>query len=474
MSYHIAFDVAHKPRGQINENLTELRDHLTSNDFACYNFLEIPITEDKLTPYDILVFVCPDFSRVSSSEITEISNWVKNSGGGLLFLSHAGGDRGRGSNLSEISENFGILFESDQVLDERINLGLENIPLVSTFNVPHPITTNVGTLCYRSGCSLSIVGTGVFSIADSNETSEPFSCPLICVAESGKGRVCCIGSYEMFRDKVAGGFQCEDHPDLALNMFKWLVSDYRIELRSSIDVPVPIDQPSGIAPQIIEGSQQSASPTQIENKSIKIDFSMQISKKSELVELLKIFQNQINTIKTTIDNLIKSAIESKDVIVEMPVKKALDQSIDTLVDQPLEEPLRKPIRLPELDKKKPIRLPEPEIEKPVEKEVLKDDSELTALPPKPESLIVEAPEDSELPAASKHKTEGKTKKDLKDEKQGLESKLSSVEDLQKYIDKKHTSGKINDEEYSKRSKKIQKDIKKTNKRLSVINKLLDK
>ncbi|MHA2399074.1 MAG: hypothetical protein ACXADU_09315, partial [Promethearchaeota archaeon] len=67
-----------------------------------------------------------------------------------------------------------------------------------------------------------------------------------------------------------------------------------------------------------------------------------------------------------------------------------------------------------------------------------------------------------------------TKKDLKDEKQGLESKLSSVEDLQKYIDKKHTSGKINDDEYSKRSKKIQKDIKKTNKRLSVIDKLLEK
>ncbi|MHA2123390.1 MAG: hypothetical protein ACW990_19500, partial [Promethearchaeota archaeon] len=228
MSYHIAFDVAHKPRGLINENLTELRDHLNSNDFACYNFLEIPITEDKLTPYDILVFVCPDFSRVSSAEITEISNWVKNSGGGLLLLSHAGGDRGRGSNLSEISEKFGILFESDQVLDDRINLGLENIPLVSTFNIPHPITANIGTLCYRSGCSLSIIKTSVFSIADSNETSEPFSCPLICVSESGNGRVCCVGSYEMFRDKIGGGFQCEDHPDLALNMFKWLVSDYRI------------------------------------------------------------------------------------------------------------------------------------------------------------------------------------------------------------------------------------------------------
>ena len=126
MQYHIAFDVSHKPRGKIDENLTELRDSLEANDFVCYNFLEVPITEESLMPYDILVFVCPDFARLSSIEITSIVNWVKNSGGGLLLLSHAGGDRGRGSNLSEISEQFGITFENDQVLDDKINLGLEN------------------------------------------------------------------------------------------------------------------------------------------------------------------------------------------------------------------------------------------------------------------------------------------------------------------------------------------------------------
>ena len=167
MSYHIAFDVGHKPRGRIDDNLTELRDQLNSNDFVCYNFLEIPITEESLIPYDILALVCPDFSRITANEITQIVKWVKNSGGGLLLLSHAGGDRGRGSNLSEISEQFGIIFENDQVLDERVNLGMENIPLISTFNIPHPITSEIDTLCYRSGCSLSIVGSGAFSIADS-------------------------------------------------------------------------------------------------------------------------------------------------------------------------------------------------------------------------------------------------------------------------------------------------------------------
>ena len=104
MPYKIAFDVGHKPRGKLDENLTELRDFLNANDFMCYNFLETPITQTSLEPFDILVFVCPDFAKISSMEISEINNWVRNDGGGLLLLSHAGGDRGRNSNLSELSQ----------------------------------------------------------------------------------------------------------------------------------------------------------------------------------------------------------------------------------------------------------------------------------------------------------------------------------------------------------------------------------
>ncbi|MHA2123098.1 MAG: hypothetical protein ACW990_18015, partial [Promethearchaeota archaeon] len=154
-------------------------------------------------------------------------------------------------------------------------------------------------------------------------------------------------------------------------------------------------------------------------------------------------------------------------------EEAPDTRINSPVDKSLEEILEKPVRLPELDSEKPVQLSELDSEKPVIAEVVKNDSDLTALPPKPESLIIEDPEE-ELTSAPRRKTGGKTKKDLKDEKQGLESKLTSEEDLLKFIDKKHTSGKIDDEEYSNRSKKIQKDIKKTNKRLNVINKLLDK
>ena len=271
MPYNIAFDVAHKPRGKLDENLTEMRDFLNANEFVCYNYLETPVTQFSLKPFDILVFVCPDFAKISSMEITEIVNWVKEDGGGLLLLSHAGGDRGRNSNLSELSQQFGMAFENDQVLDETYNLGMENMPIITSFIPPHPITSGINSLCFRSGCSLTVLGSA-FSIASSNESSEPFSTPLICVSEVEMGRVCTIGSYEMFRDKVGGGFSYEDHPNLVYNLFNWLISDYRMDLRSKGQVPE-------IAPQPVESFAQSPdyASEPIDSFSCPINFPSTIS-----------------------------------------------------------------------------------------------------------------------------------------------------------------------------------------------------
>ena len=472
MTYHIAFDVSHKPRGKIDENLTELRDSLNSNDFACYNFLELPITEDSLKSYDILVLACPDFTKISTLEITAIVSWVRNSGGGLLLLSHAGGDKGRGSNLTEISEQFGIAFENDQVLDEKYNLGLENIPQISTFNIPHPITSGIDSLCYRSGCSLTIFGSGAFSIADSNETSEPFSCPLICVSESGKGRVCCIGSYEMFRDKIGGGFQCNEHPKLTLNIFQWLISDYRMELRANED---------GIAsvPQIIDDTKlfiesqtfsKNAIPQSNKNSSEIVGISINISSNRELIELLKTFQKQINTTKIIIDKLVETAISSENGVTEAKIKKPNSVTYDAIQKDILEIQQNEYTK-PEL-KRSSVKTNEQLVP-----ENIQEESELTTLPPKPESLRKGANDQSSklsLKPAPKLKTGAKTKKELKDEKEGLETKLSSVEGLLNFIDKKHSTGKLDDEEYKFRSKKLQSDLKKTKKKINMINKILKK
>lgn len=453
MPYNIAFDVAHKPRGRLDDNFTELKDFLNTNGFECYNFLEAPITKSSLKPYDVLVFVCPDFSKISSLEISEINNWVRKDGGGLLLLSHAGGDRGRNSNLSDLSQNFGMAFENDQVLDETYNLGMENMPIITSFIPPHPISNGLSSICFRSGCSLIVLGNAI-SIVSSNETSEPFSSPLICVSEPDNGRVCAIGSYEIFRDKIGCGFNSDDHASLAFNIFTWLVSEHRLELRANAEIP-EITPQQGNSSQFgeIPSNEQSA-----ENRKVDIDFSMKISRKSELFELLKIFQNQINTIKTTIDKLIKTTGASEDEIAEL--KENLPPSI-------IEQPIIKP-----LPKHSPTQQPISIFDEP-------SDPTLTQLPPKPVELqssssdIFSGLNKTQKPNKTISEPKKKPKKsELLSQKNSLESKLNSFKNLLDFVEKKHNAGEIDDESYKKRVKQLKSDIKITQNKIDDIDKLL--
>jgi hypothetical protein len=231
MSYFIAFDIAHNPRGRIKQNYTALRKSLNSNHFVCEDLFEPLITQASLEPYDILVFVCPDFSEISLQERMEIKTWISEEGGGLLMISHAGGDKGRKSNLSELSEQFGVLFENNQVLDQKHNIGWENLPIITTLSQEHPILEGIDEICYRAGCSLTTTE-NKDAIILSNETSEPPNTPLLTASQLDKGRIVCIGSYEMFRDNTKGGFQYSSHSKLCQNIFKWLLSQYRKELSS--------------------------------------------------------------------------------------------------------------------------------------------------------------------------------------------------------------------------------------------------
>ncbi|MFX0048686.1 MAG: hypothetical protein ACFE8G_11035 [Candidatus Hermodarchaeota archaeon] len=455
-NYNIAFDVAHKPRGKIDENLTELRDFLNANDFLCYNFLETPITQNSLQAFDILVFVCPDFARITTMEITEINNWVRQDGGGLLLLSHAGGDRGRNSNLSELSQNFGIIFENDQVLDETYNLGMENMPIITAFIPPHPITNSISSICYRSGCSLSVLGNSI-SIVSSNETSEPFSSALVCVSEPDKGRICAIGSYELFRDRVGGGFSNDEHPSFAYNIFSWLISDYRMELHSSGAIPEIIPQEET---DVQQSSSYSSSPNQsvlADKQLVDINFSMNISSNNELVELLKIFQNQINAIKTTIDTLIKTVISSdKD---DFESKKSQENS-----SKSSKEEIKKSI-VNGFD------------------ELLAPREELSDLPPKPDSLkkkerddligLPKLDETDKLKTVPKPKSDKKNKSnELTNQKVALESKLHSVKNLIDFIEKKYASKQMDKKSYEKRISQLKSDLKATQNKLDEIEKQL--
>lgn len=317
----IAFDISHKPRGKINDNYSELYKLLIDNDFVCEEYFETSITEESLKAYDILVFSCPDFSKISHQEILEIENWVKRDGGGLLLLSHAGGDKGRNSNLSELAELFGITFENDQVLDAENNFGLENLPIMSNFIPPHPINRDINNLCYRAGCSLTIIG-GAIPIANSNESSDPFSTPLICVSEPENGRVCCCGSYEIFRNKIGGGISYETHSKLALNIFNWLISDYRFESQLTSTHKSEESHPDISLNNQIEIENKINESIPFETTALEFDTELNFSNKNELMNFLKKLLNQVNGMKIIIEKLIHFSTSSDDLFKKITSEKS--------------------------------------------------------------------------------------------------------------------------------------------------------
>lgn len=493
MPYYIAFDSSHKERARIDENFTELRNYLNENGFVCYNYLEVPITHQSLKSFDILVIACPDFSKFSNIEIMEIENWVKEDGGGLLLLSHAGGDRGRNSNLSELSEQFGIAFENDQVLDDVNNIGIENMPIISSINFipPHPITNNISSICYRAGCSLTVIGSSI-SIVSSNETSEPFSSPVLCSSEPNKGRVCAIGSYEMFRDNTGGGFQYEDHPILASNIFNWLISDYRMEITNQ-GTEHELPSATNSTQQMEESPIFNGYTSQV-GLVQTIDREIKFSTKEELVNILNNYLNQIETIKNSINRIIEIISGSANEIFTEQKFQVVENSAQinpNFVYEPYEDE-------EDMDYYTYLQT--------------EASAKLTDLPPKPQGLkkkdsdsleqgftkpVPTAPATIRQPikkskqptTSSKSKTKSKTTKPKAEKKEdqtkkdsenlsvelnSLENKSNSVLNLIDFIEKKHKNGKIDEKTYEKQIQKLHKDLKQTTKRIEEIKSLLDK
>lgn len=216
-----------KCRGKIDSNYKKLAQVLQENNYNPIKFAEFPLSRNNLASIDILVIPCPDNNKFAKSEIQAIKTWVSQDGGGLLLLSHAGGDKGRRTNLSELSEQFGMIFENNQVLDKYHNLGVENLPFIEEFTIPHPINENLHRIVFRAGCSLSATGMNVTPVISSGPKADPFESPLLLACEDGEGRVVAVGSYEMFRDKISGGINQDDHQQLALNIFSWLKTTHR-------------------------------------------------------------------------------------------------------------------------------------------------------------------------------------------------------------------------------------------------------
>jgi len=505
VQFHIAFDESHGERGKLGQNYHTLRQILESEGFGCWEFSSFPITRQSLQNYDILVFACTDSSKYSDSEIEAIASWVKEDGGGLLLLNHAGGDRGRRTNMTDLATQFGMLFENDQVLDDMANFGIDNMPNIKTFPTPHPIVEGITSLCYRAGCSVSVTGFSQ-TVALTNPSSNPGNVGIIVASEQQQGKAVSIGSYEIFRDEISGGIATPNHAQLAKNIFQWLVTAKRVTLREGGTAVQPATaaaagsfDPYGVTkPQAAQD---------YGNKLIQItsihDLFMEIQNIVKELDLIRARVMNVYNVAAALDSgegggaspaatatpaapasaSAYSASATKHETVEAPevATQASKDDILALIqgkkDKKKEESAKpasssspasiggflSELKSEQSSKKHEIKadaLKNLEISQPGLGKVADEKPAAPAAPPEVKEY--------QLTAADKRKS----KSDLEDEIEKLEAKLKSVENLKGFVDKKFKDGRLSKEDYEREARKFQADIDTTNKKVEAYKKLM--
>lgn len=213
------FDETQNERGKLDSTYSDLGKLLRDNGFDVQPYTEYMILPDEIERADVMVFGCPNSSKLRREEIAALEKFVEN-GGGLILLSLSGGDKGLMNNQTKLSQKFGIGFQNTAVKDSRNNAGLPTMVIIDNV-VDHPITKDVNELLYPSGCSLQTASEAI-PIATTSGTGDPANEPVAAVTEHGEGRVLCIGSYEIWRN--GGGIQHQGNKAFAVNAFNWLTA----------------------------------------------------------------------------------------------------------------------------------------------------------------------------------------------------------------------------------------------------------
>ncbi len=318
----ILFDVTQNERGRISTTYRALAKLLRDHGYIVEEYNEFLILPDKISKADVMVFACPNGSKLRTAEINTLRHFVEH-GGNLLLLSHAGGDRGLMSNLGVLGDTFGIRFDNTQVIDDRNNLNIKTIPIISDIK-DHPIVRNVSRIAYPAGCSL-IVERNARGIIFTSETAEPNRAPVLAISKLGKGKVVAMGSYEIFRDDVNGGIDAEDNEKLALGIFEWLTS------KESDEYLAARSPASAASPTI--STIRPARPSRPLAKQSSDTINMEEMKNilARLINLVFDLSKQIDTVSKKVSKVEKDVLDFKRVFVNFA--EAMNQQIGVVIPQ---------------------------------------------------------------------------------------------------------------------------------------------
>ncbi|MFX1591926.1 MAG: hypothetical protein ACFFB6_04370 [Promethearchaeota archaeon] len=261
----IGFDHSHNNKLTIENNaFTDFIQFLFDSGFKLGK-IEAGITYEKLSKYDLFIIGVPNLGPdLDTDEIFDLVDYVKN-GGSLLVINDGGGDYENKNNLSQLTQNFGIKFNSDRLYDNKIFLEENSHPIIKDFK-SHFITRDVSQIIHSNGCTLTIDKSiendtiDVNILAFSSESTSWHRCftgeewedeseqhlPVIGAAHYNLGKVVVIGNLSIFSSlSKSYGIRSAENFKLITNIISWLLNKADSEEERSLKpifATVAIDQ----------------------------------------------------------------------------------------------------------------------------------------------------------------------------------------------------------------------------------------
>ncbi|MCK4381171.1 MAG: hypothetical protein KAW51_08555 [Candidatus Lokiarchaeota archaeon] len=240
----IGFDHSHNNKLTIENNaFTDFIQYLFDSDFKLGK-IEAGLTYEKLNKYALFIIGVPNLGPdLDSEEINDLIKYVKD-GGSLLVINDGGGDYENKNNLSELTKNFGFIFNSDRLFDNK-NFSKDNShPIIKDFR-SHFITRDISQIIHSNGCTLVVNKSiennkiDVNSLAFSSETTSwhryytgdgwldksEQQLPIIGATHYDSGKVIMIGNLSIFSSlNKSYGIKAADNLKLVTNMISWLLN----------------------------------------------------------------------------------------------------------------------------------------------------------------------------------------------------------------------------------------------------------
>ena len=167
----ILFDETQKERGLIFDNFQKLAETLENSGHQLSRLDTFPIKYSEITRSDIVVFLCPDGSKLYGHEVKALLRFV-DEGGSVAVFANAGGDRGLNTNMNTLLKHFDMEIVANQLFDyKNYDLKLESNPIITQF-YNHSITEGLNEVTLVSSCSINI-GKKVVELA-SEDKGEDF------------------------------------------------------------------------------------------------------------------------------------------------------------------------------------------------------------------------------------------------------------------------------------------------------------